>query len=297
MVNIIFINKFKNENYSVFPLINGLSDHDAQVLSLLIIKDVNLQPQNQHIHTIRNINKYSIEEFKLRLSYESWKSIFDKNENTDVDSLFNSFLNCYLKIFYTSFPTKKITKKSNNNSWITTGIRISFNQKEYLYLLTRDSDDPNLKKYYKQYCKILTNVIKQAKRFMYNNQIINSANKIKTNWNIVKIETSRSCRPTTSKYQNSPDAFNEYFLSITDKITYYIRCNNSNNRKSYDIYKSPSLYFSQISHKHFPSIKFNNTSTKEIEKIIKSLNLKKSSGYDEIYTKILKISAPLSVLL
>ena len=49
---------------------------------------------------------------------------------------------------------------------------------------------------------------------------------------------------------------------------------------------------SQPPQKHFPNIKFNNTSTNEIEKIIKSLNLKKSAGYDEIPTKILKISAP-----
>jgi len=37
MIDNIFINKFKNENYSVYPLINGLSDHDAQVLSLFNI--------------------------------------------------------------------------------------------------------------------------------------------------------------------------------------------------------------------------------------------------------------------
>ena len=33
----IFINKFKNENYSVSSLINGLSNHDVEVLSLFNI--------------------------------------------------------------------------------------------------------------------------------------------------------------------------------------------------------------------------------------------------------------------
>jgi len=32
MIDTIFINKFKNENYSVYPSINGLSNHDVQVL-------------------------------------------------------------------------------------------------------------------------------------------------------------------------------------------------------------------------------------------------------------------------
>ena len=51
-----------------------------------------------------------------------------------------------------------------------------------------------------------------------------------------------------------------------------------------------------IFHAPFPSIKPQNTSTKEIEKIIDSLKMKNSSGYDEISTKVLKISAPLSDL-
>jgi hypothetical protein len=42
----------------------------------------------------------------------------------------------------------------------------------------------------------------------------------------------------------------------------------------------------------FPNIKFKNTSTKEIKRIIRSLRLKNSNGYDRISTKILKASAP-----
>jgi hypothetical protein len=52
------------------------------------------------------------------------------------------------------------------------------------------------------------------------------------------------------------------------------------------------ILLSKLFHKPFPSIKFNNTSTKETEKIINSLKTKESSGYDEISTKILKTSAP-----
>jgi len=37
MIDSIFINKFKNENYSVSFLVNGLSDHDAQVLRILLL--------------------------------------------------------------------------------------------------------------------------------------------------------------------------------------------------------------------------------------------------------------------
>jgi hypothetical protein len=41
-----------------------------------------------------------------------------------------------------------------------------------------------------------------------------------------------------------------------------------------------------------PKINCKNTNTKEIENIIKSLKSKNSFGYDEIFTKSLKISSP-----
>jgi len=106
-----------------------------------------LQSQNNRFRIIRNINKYTIGEFKTRLSHESWDNIFGSNGNMDIESLFNLFLNNYLRIFYTSFPPQKITERSINNSWITPCIRISCRGKKCRYLLTRVSDDINLKNY------------------------------------------------------------------------------------------------------------------------------------------------------
>jgi hypothetical protein len=109
----IFIDTYKFTNYTVHPLHNGLSDHDAQLLK---INEINLRQQNQHPGTTRNINKSSIEDFKIRLSYESCNNIFDNNECTDVDTLFNLFLNNYVRIFHTSFHKKRLTKESANNT-------------------------------------------------------------------------------------------------------------------------------------------------------------------------------------
>ena len=94
-------------------------------------------------------------------------------------------------------------------------------------------------------------------------------NKMKTTWNIIKAETNRLNRPTTCKYQNSPDVFNKHFLSTAKKITHEITFNNE---KGYSSNINPKYYLSQLPHKPIPNIKFNNMSTKEIEKIINSLN-------------------------
>jgi len=57
MIDNIFNNKFKNENYLVFPLINGLSDHDAQVLSLF---DIITPDDTNKFYSCRKISKHSL---------------------------------------------------------------------------------------------------------------------------------------------------------------------------------------------------------------------------------------------
>jgi hypothetical protein len=71
----------------------------------------------------------------LQLSYESRDEIF---EGKDVNLIFNSFLNTYLRIFIASFPiiNKHVTSKSDI-TWITQGIKVSCRRKRELYLLTK----------------------------------------------------------------------------------------------------------------------------------------------------------------
>jgi potassium voltage-gated channel Eag-related subfamily H protein 8 len=213
---------------------------------------------------------------------------FGLNNNPDVNTLLNSFLNNYLRIFYNHFHQCKITRRYNHTPWITPGIRTSCKHKRFLYLCTKSSIDISLKKYYKQYCKILANDIKEAKKYDYNNQINKSTNKTKTTWNIIKKETNRYKRLTDSTvYHNSPEAFNDYFLTISENIIKNIRSNKQN----HDTNNNPSYFLLNQPYRDFPNIKFRNTSPKEIENVIRSLKAKGSHGYDEISTKILKIIA------
>jgi len=115
--------------------------------------------------------KYTIFDFIYKRSNESWDSTFN---NTDVNLMFNSFLNTYLRIFYSCFPLMKIKNNSNTISWITSGIKTSCKRKRELFLLNRNNNNPALKKYYKTYCRILAKVIKEAKRLFYNSRILKS---------------------------------------------------------------------------------------------------------------------------
>jgi hypothetical protein len=107
---------------------------------------------------------------------------------------------------------------------------------------------------------------------------------MKTTWNIIKSETNRLKRSHIN-YKNSPDSFNDHFLSIAERIMQSVRHTDT---ESTNANKNPMYYMSKISHNPFPNIKFSNTSTREIERIINSIKMNNSHGYDGITTKMLK---------
>jgi hypothetical protein len=67
----IFITKTKN--YIIYPHINGISDHEAQVT---VIENNILTKQRKNITTKRDINDQSVIKLQLLLSYENWEDIF-----------------------------------------------------------------------------------------------------------------------------------------------------------------------------------------------------------------------------
>ena len=118
----------------------------------------------------RNIIQYTTADFLLRLSYEAWDSVFEGN---DVNIIFNFFLNVFLLHYYSSFLVITASKLSNHNSWITSGIRTSCKHKRDLYIELRNNKNHTIRKYFKDYCRILSKVIKEAKRMEYGRHILN----------------------------------------------------------------------------------------------------------------------------
>jgi len=111
------------------------------------------------------------------------------------------------------------------NPWLTKGIKISCQRKRDLYKYTHDL---NLKNYYKNYTKILAEVIKTAKKIHYNKLFIRSKNKVKTVWNLVRAETNKQDNnnepplnmegePVTG-FLELANIFNNYFVNATHSI-------------------------------------------------------------------------------
>ena len=106
----IFIGITCYEDYHVSPFINDLSDHDVQVLTLKIPVHKNAD----RLKMTSKVNKQTILDFIYKLSFESWDGVFN---STDVNPMFNSFLNTDLRIFYSSFLLLRIKDRNFKNNW------------------------------------------------------------------------------------------------------------------------------------------------------------------------------------
>jgi hypothetical protein len=106
----------------------------------------------------------------------------------------------------------------------------------------------------------------ENKRTWYNKQILASNNKTKTMWNIIKTETNRkgkieyifcfsSSNNESYNYQDISDSFNNFFLSVGDKMTLNIKNsssssssnnNNNNNNNNIEIQIPYIIYHSYL---------------------------------------------------
>ena len=85
------MDKSKNENFIIEPYYNGLSDHDAQMLTLHTPSDIH--SKHRLVRIGKKYDDSSISEFKINLSYENWENVFDSTSDNDVNVIFNNFLN------------------------------------------------------------------------------------------------------------------------------------------------------------------------------------------------------------
>ena len=83
--------------------------------------------------------------------------------------------------------------------------------------------------------------------------------------------------------QTTAETFNNYFVTVVQNI-------NVNNANASSNHENPLSYLTRTFNQPFPTIKLKCVSSKEIEDLTKLLKAKDCHGYDEILTKILKLS-------
>ena len=132
-------------------------------------------------------------------------------------------------------------------------------------------------RHYQVYCKILCNIVREAKRIYYNENNLKSSSTCKTTWDIIKeLSTKQHSKADiqdlmiNNKHlkdkQDIEDAFNNYFSSIINKIS-----KNNVYNKINDENLSTFHYYLEQNYFHPSSLLvFKTFSTKEIISVIRS---------------------------
>jgi hypothetical protein len=123
---LVFIDYSRIGKFELSPMYNGISDHDAQ---WLLIHDITIFSHTKRSRIIRKIDESSLLNFNLSLSTEQWEEIFDENE---VNIMFNTFLNIFLRYFCNSFHKLYIIPYINTKAWISSSIKIKSNIKRHI---------------------------------------------------------------------------------------------------------------------------------------------------------------------
>jgi hypothetical protein len=154
-------------------------------------------------------------------------------------------------------PVQRIQTATKRSDWITSGIRTLCKHKQELYKACKDN--PELRNYYKKYCKTLSTLFKEAKRLKYDSKIQKSNNQNKIIWDIVKMETGKITTKEkdnidslkfegklVNDHKEIADTFHNHFISVEENIV------TKNNHNESSINNTLSLFTICYNHLSVP---------------------------------------------
>lgn len=281
----IIDNIFSNINVSSLNpkiIYSDLSDHFLQIISYQCILDKvgnNDKPQLKRFFN----NTENIIHFKYLLSEVKW-NFLTENRDLSCEECFSNFYSTFLELMDKAFPLEyyKTKQKSINcKPWITNDI---VNEGIFLRDLYRTFKFTGDEQVYIRYNIMKKNhryKIKQAKRSYNEFKFLNSNNKSKTAWQIIKNNTYNiNSLPkhftdvegnNLKTQEETANAFNNFFINSIKHLTDNM---------------SPSL-------NNIKTINNNNSiflmplTTAEMLTIIRSVSAKNSSGEDEVPCSLL----------
>lgn len=274
------------ENIDTSNFDTGLSDHHCQVINFDIADTMKVSNVQKTL-SYRNINANSLNVFLHLLS----SSKFDICINSDVNLVFNRFLDEFLWCFNAAFEkrTKVIDYSSNVKQKIQFSSKLNEKRKQLNNLdwLRKRVFNEQLNENYKKLKKEVNAEIFNEKRIYFGNKIIKSSNKNKTVWSIVNQVKGKQKNRNISeilykdKVLTDPSeqvsAFGEFLTSsIHHKINDYFKGQPTANC-TVGNHAAQSMFFTPVTEV-------------EIIEVIQKLPNKKSTGYDEIPITIIKES-------
>ena len=290
LINNILINQSENENYDSYVLQDNISDHLPCVCTL---QDVKATKRDKKSITTRIMKRMNMNRLKEEILQTDWDTILGTCDS--LDNKFDKILQTISENVDHFLPetTKHISyTKLRKEPWITSSLMRSIKKSKSMYV-TQLHGNSSQKKKYKEYKAILKKVKRQAKKQYYIDKCTEYKSNTKQLW--------KTINKTIGKTNDKSLAISKIIVNTT-RITN--PCSISNKFCSYfstvgkcfadkipKSKKNINDYLKMI-RMNKESVFFNPTNELEIERIIKKLPNKKSSGHDNIDNVLLKKLSP-----
>ena len=282
---------YKCDKYRAGILLTYHSDH----FPIFYIKDCTKKRQDTQYSTIRKINDETTQGYKALLESASWETVL--NENRPLNA-YNSFFEHIDSSFDLAFPLIQVKNNASKiplNPWMTRGLLQSRKHKDKLGLRKlRNPTEYNIKNF-KIFISIYNKTIRAAKKNYYENKFKEVSKDIKRTWDITREALgTRKIKVGIPNYfkvdaqnivgpQNIANGFNMFFSSIANELANNITATTKHFSEFLGARMVDNFIFAPVT----PQL---------IKIIVSKLKPKRSTGPDNISTKLLKEILPTIIL-
>lgn len=284
LIDNIFINPSDFMDFESSVCWSGLSDHLGQIIYLHAGADNEPKKQKCVYKTIISESKLATFRDVLVVG-ESWSGVYASKQPDDAYDYFSGVL---VSLSKRLFIRKKV-QYHKENQWITKGIRVSSKRKSELYYLYCRGFIK--KDYYKLYCKILKNVVTQAKRIHNNSIILNAKNKCKQMWSTIRTNSGKKQKEESSILSNLAVSSGESKTETLNKINRFFidQCSSDTAHHQHNINHGTSTHTNNYTESINPKTLFlYPTDHLEVRQVIGALKNTNSVGEDEVTVRLLK---------
>ena len=284
-------------------VLHSISDHLPQFFCISSAPFAGNGCENL-LNVYKDWSQFQSEEFSRIFHSLDWREILSL-EKRNIDTSFDAFLSNVNGLVDRHVPMATLTKKQRNKKpWITSEILKQMQIRDFYlrkYLNCKSEESRNFYfSIFKRYRNLVVGLCRRSKAKYFVDYFHQNAKNIRKIWKgvkeIVSLKSSSTSKPISLRIDDivtsNPDivanSFNSYFSSVADKIRSKIP-------------ESDKHFTSFLKHPNLNSIFLSLVTPEEVQKIIHSMPLSKSSGPNSIPIKILKlvckeISYPLTEL-
>ena len=265
-------------------ILTDVSDH---LTPFILINFKGDKPKSEMEYTKREINDENIKTFKLKLNSVDWSIL---NHIDDVNKKYSTFTDIFSELYDECFPEKVIKKKNvNKKPWLSAEIKNMCKRKYSLFKKYLRNPTGHRRKTYKQFRNKVNIAVRDAKRNYYDIKFKHALNDAKSTWKVINeilnkkkekllIDEIEFDGKTVTNKSEISNLFNNFFSTVGKKI--HDNVHSSKTRLRNDSFKkylhcnvADSLFFSPITNS-------------DVLKVVLTLDINKSAGYDGFDTKV-----------